>query len=123
MNKKALNELLIVSLFVILIFIFLTLFTFLISTINSIGASKGEHTGIITAVESNDNLIWDANLIYFKTSDQSTQEEVYCISDNLLSKAREVSSKKQTVTIEFENDFMFMIWECNGGISIVNNIK
>lgn len=89
----------------------------------NIGGSRGEHTGLITAVESNDNILWDANLIYFKSSDETTQEEAYCINENLLEKAKELSSKKQIVTISFKNDFWFMRWDCNGGISIVYNLK
>lgn len=124
MNKKALFGDISVGLeFTIFLFLFLIIILFPSALINSIGASEGSHTGIITAVESNNNLLWDANLIYFKSSDQSTQEEIYCIPDNLLSEAKGVSSKKQIVTIDFENDMIFMKWECNGGISIVNNIK
>lgn len=88
-----------------------------------IGASRGEHTGLITAVESNKNVLWDANLIYFKSSDETTQEEAYCIPDYLLEKAKELSSKKKITTISFNNNFWFMRWDCNGGISIVYEIK
>ncbi len=120
-NKKGQATLLILGLILFIIFcIILIILAF--SAVN-IGASRGEHTGLITAVESNDNILWDANLIYFKSSDETTQEEAYCIPDNLLEKAKEVSSKKQMITISFSNDFWFMRWDCNGGISIVNNIK
>jgi len=91
--------------------------------INKIGATKGEHTGLITAVERNDNLLWDADLIYFKSSDESTQEDIYCIEEGLIEKAKELGNKKQIVTISFENNFWFMRWNCNGGISIVKDIK
>ena len=106
----------------IMIFFILALILPLI-TIVDIGASRGEHTGLITAVESNQNIFWDADLIYFKSSDESTQEEIYCIHKDLIKEAKEVSSKKQIITISFANDFWFMRWDCNGGISIVYDIK
>jgi hypothetical protein len=111
----------VIAMLCIIIFLFVIIFPLVI--IVNVGASKGEHTGLITAVESNQNILWDANLIYFKSSDETTQEEIYCIDKDLMTKAREVSSKKQIVTISFANDFWFMRWDCNGGISIVYDIK
>lgn len=92
--------------------------------INSFGGSIGQHTGIITAVEHNNNLIFDANLVYFKTSDQSTQEDIYCVNDGAIAEKLEGYAKsKQQVTIHFKNNFLFWRWDCNGGISIIENVE
>ena len=86
-------------------------------------ATDGEHTGLITAIEHNNNMIWDADLVYFKSSDETTQEEIYCIDKDLIKKAKEASSSKQIVTITFHNDFYFKRRDCNGGISIIEDIR
>lgn len=101
-----------------IIFGFLTFFSV------NIGASTGQHTGVITAVEHNNNIIFDANLVYFKSSEESTQEDIYCVNDyDVLTQLREFSKTKEIVTIYFQNDFFFWRWDCNGGISIINNVE
>ena len=88
-----------------------------------INGSEGEHTGIVTAVEENDNLVWDANLVYFKTDAESTQEDVYCVNDDYLKEKLELLSKSREVTtIEFQHDKFLWSSECNGGISIITGI-
>ena len=92
--------------------------------INGVGGSVGQHTGIITAVEHNNNLVWDANLVYFKSSDQSTQEDVYCVNDpDVMTQLKTASVNKTIVTIYFQNDFLFWVWDCNGGISIIEKVE
>ena len=91
--------------------------------LNGVGGSAGEHTGIITAVEHNINLLWDADIIYFKSSDESTQEDIYCIDKGIIKLAKQKSKNKEIVTIRFENNFWFWRADCNGGISIIKEIK
>ena len=64
--------------------------------INSIGSSSGQHTGIVTAVEHNSNIVFAANLVYFKTSTTSTQEDIYCVNDPSLRTQLEGLASNQT---------------------------
>ncbi|MBP6943093.1 MAG: hypothetical protein KBB55_03570 [Candidatus Buchananbacteria bacterium] len=89
-----------------------------------IGATAGTHTGVITAVEYNSNFIWEANLVYFKTVRESSQEDVYCVNDELLmAKLIEYQKNKKEVTLHFQNDFVMWNWECNGGLSIITAVE
>lgn len=91
---------------------------------SGLGASEGQHTGYVTAVEYNSNLWYPANLVYFKTSLESTQEDVYCVNDVELKKLLEQSARNGTrVTIQFKNDFIIWRSECNGGASIIRSAQ
>lgn len=91
--------------------------------VNSVGATRGTHTGYITAVEHRDNLIWPADILYFKTDGQSSQEDIYCINPEIMDLAREYQKNKTLVTITYSNDILLWVWECNGGSTIVENIE
>lgn len=92
--------------------------------VNDIGASDGQHTGYITAVEHNSNLIWAADLVYFKTDGQSSQEDVYCVNDPLLKGQLEALAKVNAhVTIKYHNDFWMWRSECNGGETIIVGVE
>lgn len=107
-----------------LVFVFVCVIGGMVSVIflNGIGATSGQHTGVITAVESNNNLLWDADLIYFKTNAESTQEDKYCINKDIYTKAQELAQSRKQVTIYYKNDLFLWKWECNGGVSIVYGI-
>lgn len=103
-----------------LFFIFLIVFMFGVIYFNEIGASQGKHTGYVTAVEFNDNILWDANLVYFKTDTESTQEDVYCVNDKSLKiKLEEFTKSKTKITIIYNHPFWFWRSLCNGGESII----
>ena len=103
------------------------LFSILLSPIlflNYIGGSSGIHTGIVTAIEFNDNILWDAVLVYFKTSEESTQEDIYCVNDlELKNKLENYAKTRELITISFENDFWFFSKDCNGGVSIITGVN
>ena len=124
MNKKGFDGYLLVPILIFsIIAVFFIFLFFALIFVSGIGASKGQHTGIVTAVEQNDNIFWDANIVYFKTSDQTTQEDKYCVDDlDIKKELEQVAREKKIVTIKFENNFFFMKWECNGGISIITAI-
>jgi hypothetical protein len=120
-NKKG-SEFSLVAIF--LVVFALIIFGFLSFFVRNIGSSTGQHTGIITAVEHNNNLVWDANLVYFKSSDESTQEDIYCVNDlEVMDELEQYAKNKDIVTIYFHNDFIFWAWDCNGGISIIYEVK
>lgn len=99
-------------------------FGYLSIVLNNIGASEGTHTGFVTAVEFNNNILWDATLVYFKTDKESTQEDIYCVNDLLLKKQLEDYEKmSRRITIHYENPFWFWRKLCNGGESIIIGIE
>ena len=88
------------------------------------GASIGSHTGVVTAVEYNSNLIWGANIVYFKTVRESSQEDRYCVNDeNVKNQLIEAQKNKKEVTIYFKNNFIMWKWDCNGGESIIYKVE
>jgi len=100
------------------------LFILQITTMTNFGASKGTHTGYITAIEYNSNIIFPATLVYFKSNPENTQEDIYCIEDNPKLKAmlEEISKNREMTTIAFQNNFIMWRWQCNGGQSIIQSI-
>lgn len=109
------------SIVMIIIFIGLIFIAFCIRTI---GTSTGFHNGVVTAVEHNSNILWDSDLVYFKSDAQSTQEDRYCVNDeDLKNKLLRASNANQRVTIKYSNDFLLWVWECNGGESIIYAVE
>lgn len=88
------------------------------------GASNGAHTGVVTAVEYNSNLVWGANIVYFKTVRESSQEDLYCVNDeNVKAQLIEAQKEKKEVTVYFKNNYLMWKWECNGGASIIYQVE
>ncbi len=93
------------------------------SVIQEIGASNGYHTGTVTAVEHNSNIIWASNNVYFKSDAQSSQEDIYCVNDkNVMQQLNEFAKTKAQVTIHYQNEFLMWKWDCNSGISIIDKV-
>lgn len=91
--------------------------------INHIGASKGEHTGTVTAVEHNSNLVWPSTIVYFKTDIQSTQEDKYCVNDPQVEGfLRDYAKSGKRITIYYSNPFLVWKSQCNGGESIITGM-
>jgi hypothetical protein len=118
-----LEDVLMFSLFVFLFLVIIILPTTIIF-LNGVGGSEGQHTGYITAVERNHNVLWDANIVYFKTSFESTQEDKYCVNDEVLKKElMNIAKNRQQVTISFKNPLLFWRSICNGGISVIVEVE
>lgn len=91
--------------------------------VESTGGASGRHTIYVSAVEDEDNLVWDATLVYVKTSPQTTQEEKYCVNDPRVRKLLEEAAVSQTpVVVYYQNDFFMMKWECVNGMSIIYRV-
>ena len=104
--------------------LFCLFFVAALTILNSVGASSGQHTGYVTAVERNSNLVWASNIVYFKTDAQSSQEDKYCVNDPQVKTFLEDASMKKTpVTISYQNDFFVWAWQCNGGESIITKVS
>jgi len=105
-------------------FFILIFFISILATVVTIGASNGIHTGFVTALEYNSNLIWEANLVYFKSERESSQEDTYCVNDEDVKKSLEKAQRdKKEVTIYYENNFFMWKWQCNGGLSIIYKVE
>jgi hypothetical protein len=72
---------------------------------------SGEHTGYITAVERGGLL--NIPTVYIKTDLESSQEDSYCLSDNLYDQARALSKERVSVTVKFERGWFMPFWQCN----------
>ena len=104
----------------LLILFFLWVFLFP----GTIGASVGVHTGVVTAVEYNSNIIWGANIVYFKTVRESSQEDRYCVNDQTVKEQLiEAQKQKKEVTIYFKNNYVMWKWQCNGGETIIYKVE
>lgn len=91
--------------------------------VESTGGANGRHTVYITAVEDVDNMVWDATIVYVKTSPQTTQEEKYCVNDPRVRKLlEEAAAQAKPVTVYYQNDFFMMKWECVDGMSIIYRV-
>ena len=89
-----------------------------------LGSSNGLHTGVVTAVEYNSNLIFGANIVYFKTVRESSQEDRYCVNnENVKNQLIEAQKEKREVTINFQNNFLMWKWQCNGGETIIYKVE
>lgn len=96
--------------FILFIFIFLPImFLFSVGTPNN-----GSHTGYVTSVETS-GLIFRTNGVYFKTDTQSSQEDKYCATNEVLDQLKKAQVEKKLITINYKRGFLMPIWECPGG--------
>jgi len=117
-NKKLTKLTKLIWLIMILFFAWMFLFP------GSLGATKGVHTGVVTAVEHNSNIIWGANIVYFKTVRESSQEDRYCVNDEaVMQQLIEAQKAKKEVTIYFQNNYIMWKWQCNGGETIIYKVE
>lgn len=104
--------------------LFLIMFLFTILGCECGSGADGKHTVYITAVEHANNLVWDADLVYVKSSLETTQEEKYCVNDAALKLQLEAFAQNKTrVTIHYHNDFIMWASECNGGQSVIVSVE
>lgn len=69
---------------------------------NGIQTGSGQHTGYVTATECG-GIVFKTCEVYFKTDTQSTQEDVYCVSDKeLIEELNSYASSKERVTLHYK---------------------
>lgn len=84
---------------------------------------KGEHTGYVTAVERN-GLIWKTGRAYIKSDTSSSQEDIYCVTDNnIYARLEELSKDKTKVTIQYNDYFVKGLKECGDEQAIIYGVK
>lgn len=91
--------------------------------VSSIGATRGQHQGVVTAVERN-TFIFSKDRAYVKTSPEATQEDQYCVKDAAVYKQlEEVSQSGKQVTIHFSNPIIEWTWNCSGESATINRVE
>jgi hypothetical protein len=95
---------------VLILFLILTgVFIFCSIVSIPIEDSRGQHTGFITAVETN-GIIFKTDRAYVKSDVSSSQEDMYCIIDDTVKQQLEQASiNKDKVTVYFY-DWIFRGW-------------
>lgn len=102
----------------------LALISTIIGAITFGGApTRGEHVGIVTAVETS-GIFWQTHSVYVKTDAESTQEDVYCVTDaSLLEPLRNLSKTREHVTLRFHRPGVWVgPWDCGGQSAIVYEV-
>jgi hypothetical protein len=85
--------------------------------------AKGEHTGYVTAVEKS-GIIWKTGTAYFKTDTSSSQEDVYCVTDeDVFNQLVETSRNKAKVTISFKDYLAKGISNCGPSFAIIDGVS
>jgi hypothetical protein len=66
--------------------------------------SAGEHTGFVTAVQQ-EGFFFHNYKVFFKTDNQSSQEDTYCVQEwdkSLADNLRTANTSRQLITIHYE---------------------
>ncbi len=94
------------------------------SLTSHIGAvNEGQHTGYVTAVER-EGLIWKTWRAYVKTDPQSSQEDLYCVTDpNVVFDLQYMEKSRQLITVNYSSPAIVFKWECGGESSIIKSIS
>ena len=85
----------------------------------NIQTGSGNQTGYISAVEKS-GLFWKTGTVYVKPTLESTQEDIYCVTDeSVLEKLTEVSNKKINVTVSHISWLSAGAKNCNGESAVI----
>jgi len=83
----------------------------------------GSQVGFVSAVEKN-GLFWKTGRVFIKPTLESTQEDVYCVSNQEVYSKLEVFSREKTnVKVSHVTYFANGLKNCNGGESVVFNVE
>lgn len=85
--------------------------------------SKGEHTGYVTAVETN-GIFLKTNRAYIKTDTQSSQEDAYCVMDEgVYKQLQEYAARKAHVNVYFADWLKRGIQNCSGESAFIYKVE
>lgn len=83
----------------------------------------GEHTGYVTAVETN-GLLFKTDRAYVKTDTQSSQEDKYCVLNSAVTEQlRKYSAKKAHITVSFVSFLVAGAKYCKGEDAIITSVR
>ena len=84
---------------------------------------QGEHTGYITAVETN-GIFFKTGTAYVKSDTQSSQEDVYCVADkSLLPQLTALSEQKAHVSVSYVDWLVKGFAYCNGEDAVITGVQ
>lgn len=84
---------------------------------------RGEHTGYVTAVETN-GIVFKTNRAYLKTDTQSSQEDAYCVSDGAVySQLQQYAISKTRVNVFYFSWISPGIATCQGENAIIYKVE
>lgn len=86
---------------------------------------SGEHTGYITAVQT-EGIIFETASVYVKTEISSSQEDRYCVritDTELLNQLKVKAETQEKVTVEYIAYLFNGITTCQGEVDIITAIK
>ena len=115
----------IVTLVLIGIFFLGVVWMFLVGIfISGLGGTDGEYIGYVTTVEHNTNLLWDSDLVYVKTELESSQEDLFCFTDEVKDQLKKANEDRERVKLHFANNYIMWRSDCNdGGVSIIDSVS
>ena len=91
--------------------------------ISNIGKTHGTHNVYVTAVETN-GIIWSTDRAYVKTSQQSSQEDTYCVQDPaVLTQLKNAVALGTDVVITYDHPVVEWVWNCKGEDAIITAVK
>lgn len=80
------------------------------------------HSGYITAVEKN-GIIWKTGQVYVKSELSSSQEDSYCVEDEIVyNELKEAAKNKQRVNLIYHSELVTAPWRCEGD-TIVDKVE
>ena len=84
---------------------------------------QGEHTGYITAIQKQ-GIFFKTGRAYIKTDVSSSQEDAYCVvDDNVFNQLKELSEKKEKVTVKYLRWIASGIKNCEGEGEVIYEVK
>lgn len=91
--------------------------------ISHVGKTHGTHNVYVTAVETN-GIIWSTNRAYVKTSQQSSQEDTYCVKDAaVLAQLKDAVATGKDVVITYDHPLVEWIWNCDNEDAIITAVN
>lgn len=88
-----------------------------------VNTGNGSHTGYITAVEKT-GVIWKTGRAYVKTDLSSSQEDLYCVTDEDVYKTLEQkSANKEKVTLHHHSWLVAGVTHCEGEDAIIERVE
>lgn len=92
--------------------------------IKEVGATSGKHSGYITAVEKQSGIIYTDYLVYIKSERESSQEDVYCVNDQMVTSELDFAMKtKRFVTVDYSNGFIMWRSECSAANTVIRSVQ
>lgn len=83
---------------------------------------RGTHTGYVTAVEK-EGLIFKTYNVYFKSSAESSQEDMYCTREDVAKNLESALKSKEQIVINYVSYFANGITLCGSGGDIITNVQ